>query len=58
MPSKDQLIEDAAREVIAHGGPAWLTDPKQVMNAMRAAYNAGATEDDIKAAMKRIRGEG
>jgi alkylhydroperoxidase/carboxymuconolactone decarboxylase family protein YurZ len=58
MPSKDQLIENAAREVIAHGGPACLTDPHQVLVAMNAALDAGATHDDIVAAMKRSRGEG
>jgi hypothetical protein len=58
MPSKDQLIEAAAREVIAHGGPACLTDPRQVLGAMGAAYDAGATERDITDAMKRLRGEG
>ena len=57
MPSKDQLIETAAREVIAHGGPACLTDPHQVMDAMKAAQDAGGTHDDIYAAMKRLRGE-
>lgn len=58
MPSKDQLIENAAREVIAYGGPQALTNPHQVVDAMSDALDAGASHDDIAAAMKQLRGEG
>ena len=53
--ARQTAIENAAREVIAHGGPAALTDPHQVLDAMRAATNQGATERDITDEMKRQR---
>ncbi|GHH87849.1 hypothetical protein [Streptomyces capitiformicae] len=56
--NQQQAVEEAAREVIAHGGPACLTDPKQVMRAVGRAYDLGATEEDLKAEMRRQRGEG
>jgi hypothetical protein len=54
--NKQQAIEAAAREVLAHGGPDCLTDPKQVMRAMDRAYDLGANEEDIRAEMRRQRG--
>ncbi|MFF6903429.1 hypothetical protein [Streptomyces hydrogenans] len=53
--ARQQAVENAAREVIAHGGPAALTDPHQVLDAMRAASDLGATEKDITDEMKRQR---
>jgi len=51
-----QAVKEAAREVLAHGGPAALTDPSLPMEAMRRALEAGATHDDIAAEMRRQRG--
>jgi hypothetical protein len=56
--NRQQAVEVAAREVIAHGGPACLTDPKQVMRAVGRALDAGASNEDIKAEMRRQRAEG
>ncbi|MEE4598238.1 hypothetical protein V2J94_41455 [Streptomyces sp. DSM 41524] len=53
---KTAAVAEAAREVLAHGGPECRTDPKQVMRAMGRAYDLGATEDDVKAEMRRQRG--
>ncbi|MFF6844738.1 hypothetical protein ACFY8X_39110 [Streptomyces tanashiensis] len=53
--SRQQAIENAAREVIAHDGPNARTDPHQVLNAMHAARELGATEKDITDEMKRQR---
>jgi len=53
--ARQTAIENAAREVIAHGGPAALTDPHQTLNAMGAALDAGATHQDIADEMKRQR---
>ncbi len=53
---RQQAVEEAAREVLAHGGPDCLTDPKQVMRAMGRACDLGATEEDIRAEMQRQRG--
>ncbi|MGW1744554.1 hypothetical protein ACWCRD_02830 [Streptomyces sp. NPDC002092] len=55
---KQQAVQEAAREVIAHGGPDCLTDPRQVMRAVGRALDAGATNEDIKAEMRRQRGAG
>ncbi|WP_225840296.1 hypothetical protein [Streptomyces sp. NK08204] len=55
---KQTAIEEAAREVLAHGGPDCLTDPKQVTRAMVRAHDLGATEEDITAEMRRQRGNG
>jgi hypothetical protein len=56
MPdARQQAIENAAREVLNHGGPAALTDPRQVLDAMRAATDLGATQKDITDEMKRQR---
>ncbi|MFE6021629.1 hypothetical protein ACFQ6O_34515 [Streptomyces sp. NPDC056441] len=51
--NKQTVIETAAREVIAHGGPAALTDPHIATEAMRRALALGATHDDIRAEMAR-----
>lgn len=53
---KQQLVAEAAREVIAHGGPDCLTDPRISVEAMGRALEAGATHDDIAAEMRRQRG--
>ncbi|MCX4665058.1 hypothetical protein [Streptomyces uncialis] len=53
--ARQQAIENAAREVIAHGGPEALTDPRQVLNSMRTASDLGATHQDITDEMKRQR---
>ncbi|MFG3228131.1 hypothetical protein ACGF07_25565 [Kitasatospora sp. NPDC048194] len=55
--TKTEAIAKAAREVLAHGGPACLTDPHIALRAMAAALALGATEDDIKAEMRRQRDE-
>lgn len=52
---KQQAITEAAREVIAHGGPDCATDPHTPLNAMGRALDAGATHDDIAAEMRRQR---
>ncbi|BBC30019.1 hypothetical protein SGFS_013130 [Streptomyces graminofaciens] len=53
---RQQAIEEAAREVLAHGGPDCLTDPREVMRAVGRALDAGASNEDIKAEMRRQRG--
>jgi hypothetical protein len=53
---RQQAIQAAAREVLAHGGPDCLTDPHIPLNAMGAAIDAGATHDDIAEEMARQRG--
>ncbi|GAA2838469.1 hypothetical protein RMN57_13150 [Kitasatospora sp. CM 4170] len=53
--NKTEAITEAAREVLAHGGPACLTDPHIALRAMDDAMALGATEDDIKAEMRRQR---
>lgn len=53
---RQQAVEEAAREVIAHGGPDCLTDPREVMRAVGRALDAGATNEDIKTEMRRQRG--
>lgn len=52
---RQQAIETAAREVLAHSGPDCLTDPHIPLNAMGAALDAGATHTDIAAEMQRQR---
>lgn len=52
---KQTAIETAAAELLAHGGPACRTDPHIPLDAMRAALDAGATQDDIAAEMRRQR---
>lgn len=52
---KQTAIEQAAREVLAHGGPDCLTDPRQVTAAMERAFDLGATETDITTEMRRQR---
>lgn len=54
--NKQQAIEEAAREVLAHGGPECLTDPHAALGAMGRALDAGATHEDIAAEMRRQRG--
>ncbi|WP_262705532.1 MULTISPECIES: hypothetical protein [Streptomyces] len=49
-------VREAAREVLAHGGPECLTDPREVMQAVGRALDAGASNEDIKAEMRRQRG--
>jgi hypothetical protein len=53
---KQQAVQEAAREVLAHGGPDCLTDPHIPLNAMGAALDAGATHEDIATEMRRQRG--
>lgn len=53
---RQQAVQEAAREVIAHGGPDCLTNPRDVMRAVGRALDAGATNEDIKAEMRRQRG--
>lgn len=53
-----QSVEEAAREVLAHGGADCLTDPHIPMEAMKRALDAGATPEDIAAEIRRQRGEG
>ena len=55
---RQQAVQEAAREVIEHGGPDCLTDPRQVMRAVGRALDTGATNEDIKAEMRRQRGAG
>ena len=43
---KTTAIQNAARELLAHGGPAHHTNPHTALDAMRAALEAGATRDD------------
>ena len=52
---RQHAIEEAAREVLAHGGPACLTDPHTTLDAMGRALDAGASHDDIAAEMRRQR---
>ncbi|MEU6535531.1 hypothetical protein [Streptomyces sp. NPDC047000] len=52
---KKQAVKEAARELLAHGGPACRTDPHTALDAMRTALAAGATQDDIAAEMRRQR---
>lgn len=53
---RQQAVQEAAREVLAHGGPDCLTNPREVMRAVGRALDAGATNEDIKAEMRRQRG--
>ncbi|MFF9285414.1 hypothetical protein [Streptomyces griseosporeus] len=53
---KQTAIQEAAREVIAHGGPDCLTDPHATVEAIGRALDAGATHADIAAEMRRQRG--
>jgi hypothetical protein len=53
---RQQAIQEAAREVLAHGGPDCLTDPGEVMRAVGRALDAGASNEEIKAEMRRQRG--
>ena len=53
---QQQAVEEAAREVLSHGGPECLTDPHIPLAAMGRALAAGATHDDIAAEMERQRG--
>ncbi|MEV5770100.1 hypothetical protein AB0L49_02350 [Streptomyces antimycoticus] len=53
--TKEEAVREAAREVIEHGGPACLTDPREVMRAVGRALDAGASNEDIKAEMRRQR---
>lgn len=48
MPdARQQAIENAAREALAHGGPAAYTDPSRFLEAMTTAQELGATHQDI-----------
>jgi hypothetical protein len=53
---RQQAIQEAAREVLAHGGPNCLADPHTPMDAIKRAFDAGANSDDIAAEMRRQRG--
>lgn len=53
---KQTAIEEAAREVLAHGGPDCLTDPHRATEAMGRALDAGTTHDDIAAEIRHQRG--
>ncbi|MFE5582540.1 hypothetical protein [Kitasatospora sp. NPDC056531] len=55
--TKEQAIAEAAREILAHGGPLALTDPHIGLRAMSRALELGATHDDIRAEMRRQREE-
>ncbi|MFF3547624.1 hypothetical protein ACFYXD_38055 [Streptomyces platensis] len=57
MTDRQQAIEAAAAAVLEHGGPECRTNPKDVTAAMGRAYDLGATEADIRDAMRRQRGE-
>ncbi|MYR55538.1 hypothetical protein GTY54_04510 [Streptomyces sp. SID625] len=52
---KQTVIDEAARELLAHGGPACLTDPHVPLAAVERAFEAGATADEIAAEMRRQR---
>ncbi|MFJ3084749.1 hypothetical protein ACIPJG_34060 [Streptomyces halstedii] len=52
---RQTAIEEAAREVLAHGGPEARTDAHTVVAAMDQALNAGATHADIATEMRRQR---
>ncbi|MFE2407102.1 hypothetical protein ACFXDE_02025 [Kitasatospora sp. NPDC059408] len=56
--TKEEAVSEAAREILAHGGPYCLTDPHIGLRAMGDAIALGATEDDIKAEMGRQREAG
>ncbi|MEW5529438.1 hypothetical protein [Streptomyces virginiae] len=53
--TRDQAVEEAAREVIAYGGPEALTDPHIALRAIGRALDLGATHRDIENAMKKLR---
>lgn len=53
--NKRDAVERAAREVLAHGGPAALTDPQIPVDAMNAALDLGATHAEIAAEVRRQR---
>ncbi|MFJ3705045.1 MULTISPECIES: hypothetical protein [unclassified Streptomyces] len=53
--NRQQAVQEAAREVLAHGGPDALTDPHAALTAMGRALDAGATHEDIAAEMHRQR---
>jgi hypothetical protein len=52
---RQEAVEIAAREVLAHGGPDALTDPRLAVDAMNAALDLGATHADIAAEVRRQR---
>jgi hypothetical protein len=52
---KQTAVEIAARELLAHGGPAFRSDPHAPLDAMGVALDAGATHDEIAAEMRRQR---
>ncbi|MFB7597238.1 hypothetical protein [Streptomyces sp. NPDC056160] len=54
-PQKQAAIEEAARELLAHGGPDCRTDPHVPLEAMKRAQEAGATADEIATEMRRQR---
>ncbi|MEU9000522.1 hypothetical protein [Streptomyces sp. NPDC048551] len=55
--NRQQAITEAARSVIEHGGPECRTDPQIPCAAMDRALGLGATHEDIRAEMRRQRGE-
>ncbi|MEU6614466.1 hypothetical protein [Streptomyces parvus] len=54
---RQQAVQETARAVLAHGGPAARTDPQIPTTAMGRALNLGATHADIAAEMRRQRGD-
>ncbi|WP_406324463.1 hypothetical protein [Streptomyces niveus] len=52
---KQQAIVEAAEAVLEHGGPECRTDPREPLSAMGRAYDAGATDEDIRAEIARQR---
>ncbi|MFE2912836.1 hypothetical protein [Kitasatospora indigofera] len=53
--NRAEATANAAREILAHGGPDCLTDPHIGLAAMSRALDLGATHDDITAEMRRQR---
>ncbi|MGA5820836.1 hypothetical protein ACPC54_23585 [Kitasatospora sp. NPDC094028] len=53
--TKNEAVREAAREILAHGGPNCSTDPHIGLRAMARAIDLGATEQEIQAAMCRQR---
>ncbi|MGW2260289.1 hypothetical protein ACWCXE_21105 [Streptomyces sp. NPDC001780] len=52
---KQQAVREAAAAVLEHGGPVCRTDPHVALDAMGRAYDAGATDADIRTEMARQR---
>lgn len=52
---KQQAVREAAAAVLEHGGPECRTDPHEPLDAMGRAYDAGATDAEIRAEIARQR---